>query len=147
MAWRKATEADIIATLSREEVEAYRTSSDFEDDPIARLLDRTASFVRGYLATNGNIRMSPDDHEIPEATISPAMDYLAVDILKRLDINPSDARRDARREAVTYFDKIATGKLTVESYGATTNAQTGGPAIEIVTTSRHRTDAHRIEGL
>lgn len=147
MAWRKPTEADIVATLSRDEVEAYRASSDFEDDPIARLLDRTAAFVRGYLATNGNIRMSPDDHEIPEATISPAMNYLAVDILKRIDINPSDARRDARREAVSYFDKIATGKITVESYGGSADDKTGGACAVVINNARPHVTSHKLEGL
>ena len=147
MAWRKPTEDDIIATLSAEELDAYRQSANWTSDPIALLLDRAAAYARGYLATNGNIRLSPNEHEIPEAAISPAMDYLAVDILKRLNVPISDDRRDARKEAIAYFDKIASGKLTVESYGAADTRQTGGPAVEIVTASRPRTDAHRIEGL
>lgn len=144
--WRVPTEDDIVATLSREEIEAFRTG-EYEKDPVQTLLARAASYVRGYLSTNGNIRLSPNEHEIPEATISPAMDYLAVDILKRLSIPISDDRKEARREAVAYFDKIATGKLAVESYGSADDKSTGGPAIEIVTSSRIRTDAHRIEGL
>ena len=145
--WRKPTEDDILATISQAEVDAYSKSSSWTSDPIEMLLNRAAAYVRGYLATNGNIRMSPNEHEIPEATISPAMDYLAVDILKRINRSINDARRDARRDAIAYFDKIATGKLTVESYGTGDNAQTGGPAVEIVTSSRIRTDANRLEGL
>ena len=145
--WRKPTEDDIVATLSQAEVEAYKTSANWASDPVALLCDRIAAYVRGYLATNGNIRMSPNEHEIPEATISPAMDYLAVDILKRLDITVSEDRRNARRDAIAYFDKIASGRVTVESYGQGDDAQTGGPAVEIVTSSRIRTDASRLEGL
>lgn len=145
MAWRKPTEDDIVATLSRDEVEAYR--QDFETDTIRTLLDRTASLVRGYLATNGNIRLSPDDHEIPEATISPAMDYLVVDILKRIGIEPTDIRKEARREAKAYFEKIADGRLTVESYGRPETESTGGACAVVIRNDRDRVTARKLEGL
>jgi len=143
--WRKPTEADIVATLDRDEIQAFK-NGEFETDPVETLLARVASYVRGYLTTNGNIRLSPVEHEIPEATISPAMDYLAVDILKRLSIPVSEDRREARKEAISYFDKIATGKITVESYDAGDDKQTGGPAVEVVTSSRIRCDSTSMEG-
>jgi len=145
--WRKPTEDDIVATISQDELDAYKTSSNWATDPVATLCDRAASYVRGYLATNGNIRLSPNEHEIPEACISPAMDYLAFDILKRLGVGISDERKEARRDAIAYFDKIATGKLSVESYGATDAKQTGGPAVQIVTASRLTMTTEKMEGL
>lgn len=141
--WRKPTEDDIVATLSRDELYAFKTG-EFECDPVDMLCKRAAAYVRAFLTTNGNIICSPNEYEIPEATISPAMDYLAVDILKRLSIPISEDRKEARKEAIAFFDKIATGKLSVESWGKGDGQQTGGPAIEIVTTSRHRCD--HVEG-
>ena len=147
--WRKITEDDIQATLSQLECDAFRQSYLGEKyfDAIELLSKRAAAMVRGYLSTNGNIRMSPNEYEVPEATISPAMDYIALDILKRLDIPANDDRRNARKDAITYFEKIAAGRLTVESYGSADDKSSGGPAIEVVTSSRIRTDADRLEGL
>ena len=147
MAWRKPTEADIVATLSREELEAFKTDAGLTSDPVELLCRRAAALVRDYLRTNGNVRMSPSEGDIPESCISPAMDYLAVDILKRIDINPSDARRDARREAVSYFDKIASGKLTVESYGGAADDKTGGACAVVINNARPHVTSLKLEGL
>jgi len=145
--WRKPTEDDIVATISQKEVDAYKASSSFTRDPIQTLCERAAAYVRGYLATNGNIRLSPNEHEIPEACISPAMDYLAFDILKRLRLSIGEDRKQARRDAIEYFDKIASGKLTVESFGSTDAKQTGGPAVQIVKSSRLSMTTEKLEGL
>lgn len=147
MAWRKPTEDDIVATLSHEELEAYKADGGWSSDPVDLLCRRAAALVRDYLRTNGNVRMSPNEGEIPEGCISPAMDYLAFDVLKRFGVSISQERKDARAAALAYFEKIAAGKLKPESYGASETATTGGPAVEIVTSSRHRMDAHSLEGL
>lgn len=147
MAWRKPTEDDIIATLSREELDAYKTDAGFTSDPVELLCRRAAALVRDYLRTNGNVRMSPNEGEIPEGCISPAMDYLAFDVLKRFGVSITQERKDARAAALAYLEKIAAGKLQPESYGSAEEAPTGGPAVEIVVTSRHRMDAHSLEGL
>ena len=147
MSWRKPTEDDIVATLSREELEAFKTDAGFTSDPVELLCRRAAALVRDYLRTNGNVRMSPNEGEIPESCISPAMDYLAFDVLKRFGVSITQERKDARAAALAYFEKIAEGRLIPESYGATEDASMGGPAVEIVTSSRHRMDAHSLEGL
>lgn len=145
--WRKVTRDDILATISEAEVDAFATSGGFTADPIELLAERAAALVRDYLRTNGNVRMSPVEGEIPVSCISPAMDYLAIDILKRLDIEPSAVRKDARRDAKAYFDRIAEGKITPESYGAAESSISGGPGCEIVTESRLRASSGKLEGL
>lgn len=147
MAWRKVNRDDIVATLSQRELDAFSGSSDFSADPVDILARRAAALVRDYLRTNGNVRMSPDEEEIPEATISPAMDYLAIDILKRLNLEPSDVRKEARRDAKDYFNRIADGRITPESYGADATSTSGGPGCEVVQTSRIRASGDRLEGL
>lgn len=147
--WRKITEDDIQATLSQLECDAFRQSYLGEKyfDAIELLSKRAAAMVRGYLATNGNIRMSPNEYEIPEATISPAMDYIALDILKRLDIPANDDRKQARKDAIAYFDKIAAGRITVESYGSGDDKETGGACAVVIQNSRDRVNANKLEGL
>ena len=117
MSWRRPDIDDIYATLTKDEVEIYRTSANWTEDPIKRLLARSVSVARGYLKANGRVKMSPDAEALPESCISPAMDYLAFDILKRLGVKISDDRRDARRQAIAFFEKIASGEMSVEDYG------------------------------
>lgn len=147
MAWRVPDIDDIYATLTKDEVEIYRTSANWTEDPIKRLLTRSVAFVRGKLRANGNVRMSPNADEIPESTISPAMDYLAFDILKRLGVKISEERKEARREAVRFFERVADREETPESYGKSENAVSGASSIEIVTSSRLRSTSKTLEGL
>lgn len=147
MSWRRPTEDDIIATISVAEIEAYKQSANWDRDPIEILCNRAAAYARDAIRTNGNVVMSPDEREIPESCISPAMDYLALDIAKRIGGAATEERREARKEAAAYFERIATGKLIPESYNASGEAVSGGPAAEIVMRSRHRITPPKVEGL
>lgn len=143
--WRKPTEDDLVATLSRKEVDAYR--GDFEIEAVELLLSDTVAYVRTYISSNGNVRMDPDETTLPASCISPAMDYAAFKLLKRRNVKVNADRETAYNDAMTYFRDVAAGKVNPESYGSATTDTTGGPAVEIVTSSRSRTDAERLEGL
>ena len=118
MAWRAPTRDDLIATLSREEVEAFDQSAatGATTTPSADLVARTASFVRGFVRRNHRVRLGPAG-TLPEGLISPAMDYSAFDVLKRLPVEVGAARVKAREEALLLFEDIAANKVTPESYG------------------------------
>lgn len=146
--WRTVDENDLAATLSQQEVDAYRRSASLDgSDPVARLLSRTAALVRGYVATNGKVaRMGPSG-TLPESLISPAMDYAAYDVLKRVNVPVNEDRRRARERAEDLFRDVAQGKYTPEADGADDAASTDGPAIEVVATVRDRVSAAKLEGL
>ena len=146
--WRTVDENDLAATLSQQEVDAYRHSASLDcSDPVARLLSRTAALVRGYIATNGKVaRMGPSG-TLPESLVSPAMDYAAFDVLKRVNVPVNEARRRARERAEDLFRDVAQGKYTPEADGADDAASTDGPAIEVVATVRDRVSAAKLEGL
>ena len=125
MSWRIPTEADLTATLSAKEIEAFKRSSDFGGaDPVVSLIKRTAEFVRGFLRTGG-ITMDPTDASIPEGLISPAMDYAAADVLKRINIEMNKDRADARRSALELFKSISTRDYQPEAYGETDDSGGG----------------------
>lgn len=117
MAWRAPTRDDLIATLSREEVEAFDQSAATGSTtaPSADLVARTASFVRGFVRRNHRVRLGPAG-TLPEGLISPAMDYAAFDVLKRLPVEVGAARVKAREEALLLFEDVAANKVTPESY-------------------------------
>ena len=146
--WRTVDENDLAATLSQQEVDAYRRSASLDgSDPVARLLSRTAALVRGYIATNAKVaRMGPSG-TLPESLISPALDYAAFDVLKRVNVPVNEDRRRARERAEDLFRDVAQGKYTPEADGADDAASTDGPAIEVVATVRDRVSAAKLEGL
>jgi len=120
--WRQLTENDLVAALSRKEIDAYRR--DFEIDPVPALLKQTAEMVRGYIRTNGSVRMDPSEASIPESCVGPAVDYAVISILKRINLEPTEVRRNARLDAVTYFRDVASGKNKPEDYDAPVNDET-----------------------
>ena len=146
--WRTVDENDLAATLSQGEIDAFRQDASLDgSDPVARVLSRTVAMVRGYIATNGKVRRMGRSGTLPESLISPAMDYAAADVLKRLAVPLNDDRRKARERAEDLFKDVAAGKYTPESDDADDTASTDGPAIEVVCTVRDRVSAAKLEGL
>ena len=117
--WRTLTEADLTATLSAKEVAVYRASataaSSGDVDPVADLLARTAQMVRSYVRAGGRVALSPEGETIPEGLISPACDYAAFDVLKRMPVAVGEDRRRARDQAIALFDHVASGRIVPES--------------------------------
>lgn len=148
MPWRKPVLADLHATLSAREVEAFQRSSEFGGaDPADRILADVAALVRGYCRSNGNVALSPTEGEIPESLISPAMDYAAFQLLKRLPLPIAEARTSAKDSALRIFGDVADGRLSPESHGAAPEAGSGKVAIELAVSSRRRVTSQSLEGL
>lgn len=146
--WRTVDENDLAATISQGEIDAFRQDASLDgSDPVARLLARTVAMVRGYIATNGKVRRMGPSGTLPESLISPAMDYAAADVLKRINVPLNDDRRKARERAEDLFKDVAAGKYTPESDDADDTASTDGPAIEVVCTVRDRVSSAKLEGL
>lgn len=115
--WRALDEADLVATLSAKEVDAYRKSAGTlpgAADPVADLLSRTAQMVRSYVRAGGRVALSPEGATIPEGLVSPACDYAAYDVLKRMPVAVGEDRRRARDQAVALFEQVAQGKVVPE---------------------------------
>lgn len=118
MAWRKPELRDIAAKLSQRELDAFRKSPDFVSaaDPVADLLEMTAETVRGFCRTNKQVKMCPASATIPEGLMTFAMDYAAFDVLKRISLDPNEARKAAWEKALEIFQAVAEGKFIPESY-------------------------------
>lgn len=118
MAWRKPTLRDIAAKLNQRELDAFRQHPDFNSsaDPVLDILEQTAESVRGYCRTNKQVSMSPELGSIPEGLITFAMDFAAFDILKRINVNPNEARKAAWEKAIEVFKDVAEGKFIPESH-------------------------------
>ena len=142
--WRQLTRDDLIAKLAESEANAFAKKA-WTVDPTPAILEMTADFVRDCCRSNGNVRLSPEAHSIPSGCITKALDYAIYDLLKRIGVPVGKDREKAREKAEEYFDRISEGKINPESFGAADTAQSGGPAVELVTTYPDR--VNHMEGL
>ena len=126
MAWRKPTADDLSSHISEAEIETFGSRMDTAD-AVEDLLATTVSFVRGFCASNRACVLDPDEGTLPPMLIAPAMDYAAFDLLKRIDIEPNEARAKARSDALALFEKVAEGKITPEPGAETTPDRPGVP--------------------
>lgn len=140
--WRQLNRDDLIAKLAESEANAFAKKA-WTVDPTPAILEMTADFVRDCCRSNGNVRLSPEAHSIPSGTITKALDYAIFDLLKRLGAPLTEERKHAREKAEDYFERISKGEFNPESYGASDTAQSGGPAVELVTTYPDRVDHMR----
>lgn len=146
--WRTPTEADLSASISASEIEAYREAAADEDahgDPISALLSRGVALVRGYLRANTAIVMGPAD-TIPESLVAPCMDYIAFDVVKRVPRANTDDRRGARKDATRIFEQARSGEFYVEGY-AQPESQGAAPASQLAASSRRRVTSQSMDGL
>ena len=115
--WREPTEADLAATLSQDEVDAYRAGGPVDgSDPVASLLRDTAALVRGRIASGGRCAKWGPGWSIPAGLMIPAMDYAMAKVLNRQNLPLSEDRRDALKNAEDLFTKLAAGEIGVEPY-------------------------------
>ncbi len=147
MAWRKVTESDLLSALSGAEVEAFRRSADFETDPVASLLADTVAHVRGCIRTGGAARLDPDETTLPASLVRPATNYLRYELLTRHNLVPNDARKATWEKSLELFEQVRSGKYVPESYSADETAPTAGPAVAVVSSTRKRVSAEKLEGL
>jgi len=118
MTWRPPTLDDLRASLSDKELTLYSNAAtqDVTLDPVDVILRRVAVFVRGYIQSAPRaVRLPADPAALPETIIAPAMDYAAIDVLKKLPLSITDPRMKAREEAVALFKSIARGDYTIKA--------------------------------
>ena len=118
--WRKVHEADLISSLSLKEVDAYRKSAEFENDPVESQIRNVCAYVRGCIRTGGKLRedqMAKEEDWLPESLIAPAMDYLRFKVLTRMNVVVNDSRTKAYEEANALFNELKRGEYAPEPDG------------------------------
>ena len=121
MSWRKPDNEDLTATLSQVEVDEFNNSPDFrsQNNASERVIADTAELVRGYirkLENKGAIKMHPEDGYIPSGLMNPAMDIAAFKMLKRFNLEPTEARKRAYEEAMQTLRDVGDERMIPESY-------------------------------
>lgn len=139
MAWRTVTENDLSATLSQEEIDAFRATSPGGDAVASQIAD-TVAYVRGLVRSSpARVRLDPDDSTLPASLIRPAMDYLRFGVLTIANAGEvSQSRTLAYNKACELFELIRRGEFVPESAGGTDGAGTvaGTPSFAPATPRR-----------
>ena len=117
MAWKKPTLDDFFATLDAEEAALFARNEQDDHAPIDRQIDMTVSHVRGFIRSGRKCHMPSDESLLPDMLITPAMDYAAFNLLKRLRRNVNESRTKAYDRACSLFEKIGTGSIVPEDFG------------------------------
>lgn len=145
MSWRIPTDSDLAASISAAEIAAYRVAAvdDTQGDPVTTKLTAVVELVRGYCRA-GSMVMGPAG-TLPETLIGPAMDFVAVDVVKRLK-GVSEDRRRARETALSIFRDAAAGKMRSEDYGAADTASSGA-GCELASSRPNLTSRNQLNGL
>ena len=118
--WRKVHEADLISSLSLKEVDAYRKSAEFENDPVESQIRNVCAYVRGCIRTGGNLRddqMAREEDWLPESLIAPAMDYIRFKVLTRMNAVVNESRTKAYEDANNLFNELKRGEYAPEPDG------------------------------
>jgi phage gp36-like protein len=112
--WRAVTRADIEAVLNDAEVQAYESAVIASgQDPLADAIAAVTGMVRGYIGAYGANTLEPGA-TLPERAILSASHIIRVELLTRLDMEVSDPRAAAKRDALAFFRDVAAGKVAVE---------------------------------
>ncbi len=117
MAWKQPTLDDFFATLDEEEAALFARNENDDHAPIDRQIEMTVSHVRGFIRSGRKCRMPSDESLLPDMLITPAMDYAAFNLLKRLRRNVNESRTKAYDRACSLFEKIGTGSIVPEDFG------------------------------
>ena len=121
MAWVKPDNEDLAATLSQVEIDEFNNSPDFssQENPSGRVIADAAEMVRGYLRkleNKGAIKIHPEDGYIPQGLMNPCMDIAAFKMLKRFNLEPTEARKRAYEEAMRVLRDVGNELMIPESY-------------------------------
>ena len=98
--WNEPTEEELAATLSQQEIDAYRGGGAVDgSDPVASLLRRVAALVRAWVSMGGRCKAIGPVGTIPDSLSVYAMDFTMGKVLNRLGVPLNEDRRKALEKA------------------------------------------------
>jgi len=123
--WRVVTEDDMLGVLSAPEVRSYKSAAvGTGQNPLSDAIAAVVPLCRGYIADNPQNTLA-EGVTLPERVILSACHMIRVELLTRLNLEVSEDRRSAKKDAIRFFEQVAAGKVIVEQpEGTETDAMT-----------------------
>lgn len=150
MPWLTITEANILSKLSAPELAAMKTAAlgSGQSDPLAEAIADVTREVRGYVAgCSGNTL--GDGDTIPDELLGAAINRIRYELATRLPVASllTDARKEANRDAVALFGKVASCSFRIVPPTTAAATQPGGPAVQVVSSTTRQASRSRLSGL
>lgn len=145
--WRELTQADIEGVLSAPELAGYQAAAlGTDQNPMADAITAVVQQCRGYIADHAANQLA-EGETLPERAILPALHMIRVEILTRLDLDVSEDRRNAKRDAIRFFERVSEGKVAIES--PTGEVEQGGsaPSMQTINSRDRIADRSKLSGL
>lgn len=145
--WREITEADVQGVLSAPELAAYQEAAVADgQNPMVDLITGVVHQARGYIADNPANRLA-EGLTLPERCIRSALHMLRPDLLTRIDLEVSDDRRSAAREAIRFFERVADGKVQIEQPTGAIDDSGASTQVEVVSSNERQATREKLSGL
>lgn len=147
MPWITPTENDLVARLSGPELAAYRSAAlkSGQADPVAPILAGVIGEVRGYVAGHKSNALGPTG-QIPEELLDAAMALVVARLPARLPLTLSEARIEAKKDAISLLRSVASGQFYVAP-AVTLAAEQPGGGVEQVDGDGHYPTSTQLNGL
>lgn len=111
--------------------------------------ETTAAVVqqcRGYIADHPANRLAVGT-TLPERAILPALHLIRMELLGRLDLDASDDRRTAKRDAIRFFERVSDGRVAIEQPDGETDDSSGAAQVETLVSQNRRATRDKLAGL
>lgn len=135
MSWRAITTDDVFAGLTDPEVSAIQGKLlvSGQSDPVAEVIEQVTMECREAIRSCQDNVLHPTENYLPTSAIRHACAIIRYTLCTRfsLVLEVSEERKEEKKEAERYLDKVASCDRAVERYGAGEDDQkpTAGPAI------------------
>ena len=145
--WRELTEDDILGVLNASEAAAYQSAvTGTGQDVLADAITVVVNQCRGYIADNPSNSLATGV-TLPERTHLSALHIIRVELLTRLDMEVSEDRRAARRDAIRFFERVADGKVTIEQPDGETDPDGSSTRVETLASRDRISTREKLSGL
>jgi hypothetical protein len=145
--WRALTEADVQGVLNEPETTAYQVAAAAGgQDVLADAITAVVNQCRGYIGDHPGNALAAG-LTLPERVHLSALHMIRVEMLTRLDIEVSKDRADAKREAIRFFERVADGKVAIESPTGAIEQSGGTPNCETLVRRDRISTREKMKGL
>jgi hypothetical protein len=145
--WRELTEEDVQGVLSEPEATAYQDAAAASgQDVLTDALTTVVNQCRGYIGDNPANTLAAG-LTLPERVHLSALHIIRVELLTRLDLEVSEDRRAAKRDAIRFFERVSDGKVAIESPTGETDDSGSSPRTETLASRDRIATRQSLSGL
>lgn len=150
MSWNTLTEAKFLQHCTGAEATAIKTAAlaSGQADPLADTLAKVVQEVRGYIAAHQQNALG-EGVTIPDELENAACAIARYRAFNRLPVKSllTETRITEYKDALALLRDVAAGRFAIEQPVTVSDQVTGGPGVEIVSSTTRRATRAKLSGL